>query len=83
MIAASLDAMMSPVTNCLDAVSLRALSELRASPEAAERIDWLAHRANEGILTAEEKAEYESCVMFASFLGVLQSKARKKLAATR
>lgn len=81
MIATSLDAMMSPVTNCLDATSLRALAELRASPEAAERVAWLAERANEGALTVDERAEYESCVMFANFLGVLQSKARKKIEA--
>ena len=83
MIATSLDAMMSPVTNCLDANSLRALAELRASPEATERVAWLAGRANEGALTADERAEYESCVMFANFLGVLQSKARRKLNAAR
>ena len=72
---------MSPVANCLDIDALKALVELRASPVAAERISWLAERANEGLLTVEEKAEYESCVMFANFLGVLQSKARKKLSA--
>jgi len=81
MIATSLDAMMSPVTNCLDANALRSLSELRASPETSERMEWLAERANEGLLTADERAEYESLIMFANFLGVLQSKARKKLGA--
>ncbi len=75
----SLDAMMSPVAGCLDAPSLKALVNLRASPEANERIQWLAERANEGTLTDEERSEYQSCVMFANFLGVLQSKARRKL----
>lgn len=75
----SLDAMMSPVAGCLDAPSLKALVNLRASPEANERIQWLAGRANEGTLTEEERGEYESCVLFANFLGVLQSKARRKL----
>jgi len=83
MIATSLDAMMSPVTNCLDANALRSLSELRASPEASERMAWLAGRANEGLLTTDERAEYESCILFANFLGVLQSKARRKLEARR
>jgi hypothetical protein len=41
---------------------------------------WLAERANEGLLTVDERAEYESCILFANFLGVLQSKARRKLA---
>lgn len=74
---------MSPVTACLDDSSLRALVELRAAPEAARRMEWLAERANEGQLTTEERSEYESCVMFANFLGVLQSKARQKLRAMK
>ncbi len=74
-----LDELMSPVTDCLDESSLRALVALRANPSAAERMSLLAERANEGNLTADEQEEYKSCVMFASFLGVLQSKARKKL----
>lgn len=77
--AMSLDSLMTPVTECLDAVSLQALVALRASPAASQRMKWLAERANEGMLTLEERSEYESCVMFAGFLGVLQSKARRKL----
>jgi hypothetical protein len=81
--ATTLDALMAPVTDCLDAKALHSLSELRASPEASERMEWLAGRANEGSLTAAERAEYESCIQFANFLGVLQSKARKKIGARR
>ena len=73
---------MSPVTDCLDGPSLRALVELRAPLDAAQRMEWLAERANEGELTPGERGEYESGVMFANFLGVLQSKARWKLHAT-
>jgi hypothetical protein len=76
----TLDAMMSPVSECLDGASLRALVALRASPEAAERLEWLAMGANEGTLSDEEKKEYEGCVMFGNFLGILQSKARQRLA---
>ena len=79
MIATTLDAIMSPVTDCLDLNALRSLSELRASPEASERMAWLAERANDGRLTATERAEYESCILFANFLGVLQAKARQRL----
>jgi hypothetical protein len=77
--ATTLDALMSPVTDCLDSASLQALAKLRAGPESEQRMAWLAGRANEGELTPAERAEYESCVMFANFLGVLQSKARRKL----
>ncbi len=74
---------MSPVTDCLDDASLAALTKLRATPETEQRVAWLAERANEGHLTPAERAEYEGCVLFANFLGVLQSKARRKLDAAR
>ena len=77
----SLDSLMTPVAECMDEASLRALIELRATPAAAERVAWLAERVNEGEASAEERSEYESCVMCASFLGVLQSKARRKFQA--
>lgn len=73
------NALISPVADCLDTPSLEALVNLRASPEAAARLDALAERANEGTLSADERSEYESCVMFTSFLGILQSQARQKL----
>lgn len=79
--ASSLDALLSPVTDCLDRISLEALANLRASREAAARMETLAERANEGTLTADERRDYESCVMFTNFLGILQSKALQKLAA--
>jgi hypothetical protein len=78
----TLDSLIAPVTDCLDTPSLRALAELRAKPEAEQRMAWLAGRANEGQLSSDERAEYESCVHFANFLGVLQSKARRKLNST-
>jgi hypothetical protein len=80
--ATTLDSLMAPVTDCLDRPSLQALVNLRASPEAERRVAELAGRANEGGLTPAERAEYESCVLFANFLGVLQSKARRKLNGT-
>ena len=75
-----LDQLMSPVADCLDEPSLRALVDLRADPESVQRMAHLAERANEGELTLSERAEYETSVLFASFLGTLQSKARLKLA---
>ena len=77
----SLDSLMSPVADCLDRPSLEALVNLRASPDAAMVMHRLAERANEGLLTDEERREYESCILFTNFLGILQSKARRRLAA--
>ncbi len=79
--AADMGALLTTVTDSMNTQALRALVELRAQPEDVERIEWLGTRANEGLLTGEERQEYQSSVMFANFLGILQSKARKKLQA--
>ncbi len=76
----TLDLLMSRVIDCLSAASLNALDEVRATPEAEARVAWLAERANEGQLTPAERAEYETCILFANFLGILQSTARRELA---
>ena len=76
---ANMDAMFSVVAECLNTGALQAIVDLRASPQDVERIEWLGERANEGLLTIEERQEYQTSIMFANFLGVLQSKARLKL----
>ena len=39
----------------------------------------MIRKCNAGELSVAERAEYETCVMFGNFLGVLQAKARRKL----
>ncbi len=73
--------MLASVADTMNDAALKALVELRASPQEEERIEYLGAQANEGLLTNEERQEYQSCIMFANFLGILQSKARKKLQA--
>ena len=75
----AMESMLASVTDTLEASALKALVEMRASAEAAERMQWLAERANEGLLTEEERHEYDSAISFGNFLGLLQSKARLKL----
>lgn len=75
----AMESMLASVTDTLEASALKALVEMRASTEAAERMQWLAERANEGLLTEEERHEYDSAISFGNFLGLLQSKARLKL----
>ena len=71
--------MMSSLASCLDGPSLQSVVDLRAPPEAEERVEWLAERANEGQLTVEEHSEYESFIRFSNFVGILQAEARKRL----
>jgi hypothetical protein len=50
----------------------RELVELRATPEVQERIDHLARKCNEGQLTVDEQAEYESYVQAIHLVGILK-----------
>jgi hypothetical protein len=76
---ANIDAMLSSVADTMNVAALHGLLALRAIEEDEARLEYLGSGANEGLLTVEERQEYQSCIMFANFLGILQSKARKKL----
>lgn len=74
-----LDRLLAPVGDCLNRESASALVRLRADPEAQARVSELATKCNEGMLTAEERAEYEAYVWASSIIAVLQAKARALL----
>lgn len=78
---AVLDQIFEPVTQCLTPEVARRIAALRASAEIQERIDQLAEKSNEGALSGEERAEYETWVRAINFLGILQAKARKIISA--
>ena len=44
-----------------------------------ERVDVLAERANEGILTSDEVAEYEALIDASDLVSILNLKARQRL----
>ncbi len=75
----ALETMLSAVADTFDAKALIALVEMRAPEDAAGRMALLAERANEGLLTEDERHEYHSAISFGNFLGLLQTKARLKL----
>lgn len=74
-----LEALAESVAACLDSTSLRAIAELQIGEPAQARLDELADRANEGRLTTEERAEYESFIGASEFLGLAQLRARARL----
>jgi hypothetical protein len=55
------------------------LLKLRAGPDDQARIDELADKCNEGQLSDDERAEYESYVHAIHFIGVLQRQAKRAL----
>lgn len=77
-----LDHLLDPISEALGPDAARRLLALRADDAAQRRIDELAERANDGVLSAEERQQYESLVAAASVIALLQSKARAVLAGT-
>ena len=74
-----LDKLFDPVSQCLTPEVARRIVALRASANLEQRIERLGQKCNDGELTAEEKAEYETIVRFIKFVSTLQSKARALL----
>jgi hypothetical protein len=77
--ASVLDGLLDPLSRCLDAESARRVAEFRVAPVVQERIDMLAGQANEGLLTEDERAEYEAIITAADFITILKLKARHNL----
>lgn len=74
-----LDSLLEPLSLCLDAESSRRVVELHFDPAVQERIDTLAERANDGLLTDDEELEYEGLVNAADFISILKLKAHGRL----
>lgn len=71
---------LDPVGNALNEEAARRLLELRADDRMQARMDDLADRNTEGVLTPEERLQYERLVVAASLINVLKGKARARLA---
>ncbi len=78
-----LDRLLAPVGRLLTPDVARELVEMRATPDVQERVDYLAERANEGQLTADERAEYESYIQGLHMIAILQAKAQTVLGGSR
>jgi len=74
-----LDRMLDPLIRCLDAESVKRVSELSVDPAAQARVDALAERANEGLPTPEERAEYLAYINADEFIEILKLKAKRYL----
>ena len=75
----ALDGLLEPLSRCLDAESSRRVIELRINPAVQSRIDELAERANRGMLSGDERAEYEAFINAGDFISILKLKARRHL----
>ena len=75
----AIDGILDALSRCLDAESAGRVVDFEIDPETQSRAGVLARRANEGLLTAEERAEYEAIINFDDFVSILQLKARRQL----
>lgn len=55
------------------------LVRLRADESIQSRVDELADKCNEGVLTADEREEYEAFVAAFEYISLLQAKSRALL----
>jgi hypothetical protein len=62
--------------NALSETSARAILDVQLHGPSPERRRDLARKANEGLLSTEEFAEYETYAQVRGLLSILQSKAR-------
>jgi len=71
-----LDRLLEPVSSSLNEEAARKLIGIKADRKTQANVAKLAEKCNEGKLTVEERAEYETCVMAGEFIAILQAKAR-------
>jgi len=74
-----LDRFLEPLAGCLSPDVAAKVADLRADKAMQKRIDYLADRANEGLLTADEQEEYAGYLHAIDVISVLQAKARSQL----
>jgi hypothetical protein len=70
----------APIFALLTPEQTRQLAELPGDSTLADRLAELAEKANEGKLSASERAEYEAYIEANNLLATLQAEARFRLA---
>ncbi|MBS0209602.1 MAG: hypothetical protein JSS27_11685 [Planctomycetes bacterium] len=73
-----LDRLLEPFVGVFPPEVAAKVSDLRADDAMQARIDYLADRANEGLLTADERGEYEAYLHAIDVISILQAKARSQ-----
>jgi hypothetical protein len=78
-VAVHLDRLLEPLAASLSPDVAAKVADLRADEAMQRRIDYLADRSNEGLLSAEEREEYAGYLHAIDVIAVLQAKARALL----
>jgi hypothetical protein len=75
-----IEGILEPLTSGLDAARARQVLDYRFPAETQARVDYLGDRASEGLLTPEERAEYEAIIRASHLVTILKLKAQRRLA---
>jgi hypothetical protein len=76
---ALLDQLLDPFTQCLDVESAQRVVKIGITPAVELRLNALAERANEGLLTGEDREDYEALINAADVIAILKLKAQRML----
>lgn len=71
-----LERLLEPISRCLNVENARRLAEAKPDPVAQQRILELADKCNEGLLTSDERREYETYVQVGKVIAILKAQAR-------
>ncbi len=77
--AVHLDCLLEPLADCLSPEVAAKIADLQVDEAMQARISYLAERANEGLLTNDEREEYTGYLHAIDVITVLQAKARSQL----
>ena len=75
-----LDKLLDPVGQAFTDEAARRLIAVRADPDVQQWMSAMAEKANEGLLTPEERSAYEYALTVGTVVAILKSKARAALA---
>jgi hypothetical protein len=77
----ALDRMLEPFSHCLNREAAERIVRFQIEPGVQSRVEELAQRANEGLLTPAERSEYQSYVDAADMITLFKLKAKRLLQA--
>ena len=75
----ALDSFLEQLSRCLDSESVRRMADFQVDKTVQTRVGQFAERANEGLLTDEERTEYEAFINASDLFTILQLKAQRNL----
>jgi hypothetical protein len=77
----ALERMLEPLCACLNREAAERIVQFQVDDAIQARVDELAQRANEGLLTRDERSEYQGYVDAADMIAIFKLKAKRLLQA--